>query len=57
MIIALRCERHKHGEYDPDERVFVRKCQQCSRAAGREVYHRWHIDDGVVRGADVERPE
>lgn len=56
MRIALRCDRHRHAFYDPDEQILEIHCRKCSKEAGKPVYHRWRVKDGVLIGADDPSP-
>lgn len=52
MRVALRCDRHLHGYYDPETGVFQIVCRQCTKAQGRTVYHHWRMKDGTIQGMD-----
>lgn len=47
--IELRCERHLHAKFDPERAVVSIRCQQCTRATGRPVFHRWPLLEIIDR--------
>jgi hypothetical protein len=44
----LRCRRHLHAILN--ERTIEVRCQQCSKDAGKDVFHRWDTVTGEVLG-------
>lgn len=47
-MIALRCQLHMHGKYNPETGELEVKCRWCSKQQGRPVYHRWKLVEPVM---------
>lgn len=47
--LELRCDRHLHMRLDPERIAVSVKCAQCTREAGRPVFHTWPLAEIIER--------
>lgn len=44
---------HLYAQLDADEGVIVKKCPQCSKAAGESIYHCFDVATGRLLNGDI----
>ncbi len=54
MAISLRCKKHTHLEFDPEQGRVLIKCRWCSKGSTEGVYHEWVLRDLLRRYATGE---
>ena len=47
-MIDLRCPNRLHGRWNPVTGQLQVKCQQCSKQAGKDVYHDFALENIVI---------